>query len=195
MKPGTRAPVLLLAAAAAAAPVCAAVLNDLEITRDSARYELTADVLMDASPEAIFQVLTDYDRFDRISSIYKESSYLEPAEDGTPLVYTRVEGCLLFFCMNMRRVERLETRWPQWIRTTALPERSDFHFSQSEWVLVPEGDGTRVSYRLEMEPDFRVPPVIGPWVLKRRLLSGGARAVERIERLAQELHAEANGAI
>jgi hypothetical protein len=195
MKPGTRAPVLLLAAAAAAAPVCAAVLNDLEITRDSARYELTADVLMDASPEAIFQVLTDYDRFDRISSIYKESSYLEPAEDGTPLVYTRVEGCLLFFCMNMRRVERLETRWPQWIRTTALPERSDFHFSQSEWVLVPEGDGTRVSYRLEMEPDFRVPPVIGPWVLKRRLLSGGARAVKRIERLAQELHAEANGAI
>jgi hypothetical protein len=195
MKPGTRAPVLLLAAAAAAAPVCAAVLNDLEITRDSARYELTADVLMDATPEAIFQVLTDYDRFDRISSIYKESSYLEPAEDGTPLVYTRVEGCLLFFCMNMRRVERLETRWPQWIRTTALPEQSDFHFSQSEWVLVPEGDGTRVSYRLEMEPDFRVPPVIGPWVLKRRLLSGGARAVERIERLAQELHAEANGAI
>jgi hypothetical protein len=195
MIPAPRRSALLLAAIAASAPVCAAVLNDLDITRDSARYELTADVMMDAPAEAIFQVLTDYDRFDRISSIYKESGYLDPAEDGTPLVYTRVEGCLLFYCMNMRRVERLETRWPQWIRTTALPEHSDFHFSQSEWLLVPEGGGTRVSYRLEMEPDFRVPPVIGPWVLKRRLLSGGARAVERIEKLAQELHAEANGAI
>jgi hypothetical protein len=40
-----------------------------------------------------------------------------------------------------------------------------------------------------MEPDFFVPPIIGPWYLKRVLSSGGVRAVDRIERLALELDA------
>jgi hypothetical protein len=42
-------------------------------------------------------------------------------------------------------------------------------------------------YRLEMEPDFFVPPLIGPWYLQRTLSRGGVRAVMRIERLAREL--------
>ena len=42
-----------------------------------------------------------------------------------------------------------------------------------------------------MEPDFFVPPIIGPWYLKRVLSTGGVRAVNRIERLALELDAAA----
>jgi hypothetical protein len=38
-----------------------------------------------------------------------------------------------------------------------------------------------------MEPDFRLPPVIGPWYLKRMLSQGGVRAVMRIERLARQM--------
>jgi hypothetical protein len=38
---------------------------------------------------------------------------------------------------------------------------------------------------LVVEPDFWVPPVIGPWVLKRELRAGGERALYRIERLAR----------
>ncbi len=193
LQPAKRRPVAvvtsMLAVMALGTPASSAVLDSLDVSRDSGRYELLAEVVMQAPPEAIFEVLTDYDGLGRISSIYKESGYLDPDDDGTPLVFTRVEGCLLFYCMNMRRVERLESRRPHWIRTTALPEHSDFRFSQAEWLLEPDDDGTRVTYRLEMEPDFFVPPVIGPWVLKRRLMAGGARAVDRIERLAQELHA------
>jgi hypothetical protein len=43
-----------------------------------------------------------------------------------------------------------------------------------------------MTYKLEMEPDFFVPPVVGPWYLKRTLSQGGLRAVTRIERLARE---------
>jgi hypothetical protein len=38
-----------------------------------------------------------------------------------------------------------------------------------------------------MEPDFFIPPLIGPWYLKRTLSQGGVRAVTRIERLARQL--------
>jgi hypothetical protein len=37
-----------------------------------------------------------------------------------------------------------------------------------------------------MEPDFWVPPLVGPWRLKRAVRKG-PRAVRRIENLAREL--------
>lgn len=175
---------LLCASAAAAASI-----DSLDITRDHGRYHLVAHTHLDASPAAIYKVLTTYnnDAYGRISGIYKESRYLEPDSDGTPLVYTRVEGCLLFFCRSMRRVERLTVVKPHYIRTTAVPARSDFRYSRSVFRLKRDDGGTEVTYRLDMEPAFWLPPFVGPWLLKHVLLRGGAHAVEHIERLAQQV--------
>ncbi|HEY8521434.1 MAG TPA: SRPBCC family protein [Gammaproteobacteria bacterium] len=189
---GGAAAAAVLAAAAAWAPrASSATIRDLEVDKHRGRYELVANAFLDASPRSIYAVLTDYEdnAFRRISSVYKESDYLEPAQDGTPIVYTRMEGCLMWYCVSMRRVERLESREPYFIRTVTLPEQSDFTHSVSEWILEPVDGGTRMTYRLEMEPDFWVPPVIGPWYLKRTLSTGGIRAVNRIERLAREIDA------
>jgi hypothetical protein len=176
----------LLLGCVAGLPLPAAVIHHLDVDRHRGRYELVANTFLEAPPEAIYDVLVDYEdgAFGRISSVYKESDYLEPDEDGTPLVYTLMEGCLMFFCKSMKRVERLEVDAPHYIRTTALPEESDFTYSRSEWELEAVDGGTEVRYRLVMEPDFWVPPVVGPVILKRTLMQGGTRAINRIERLA-----------
>ena len=173
---------LLIVAAGAAA-----TLETVVVTHDDGRYKLTARAYMQAPREAIFVILTDYDHMGRLSSTYKEYGFLEPAPDGVPIVFTRMEGCVLFFCRSLRRVERMEARAPGFIRTVGLPEHSDFRYTLSEWWLEPDAGGTQIVYHLEMEPDFWVPPLIGPWILERRLQRGGAAAVDRIERLAQEL--------
>lgn len=164
-----------------------ATLESLTVTREQGRYELYAETILAAPAREIYEVLLEYDddAFQRISGVYKESSYLDPAEDGTPIVFTRMEGCLLFFCKSMRRVERLEAEEFRLIRTTTLPEGSDFTYSYSEWTFEPTEAGTRMTYRLVMEPDFWVPPIVGPWLLKRTLEVGGVRAIERIERMAR----------
>ena len=178
-----------LGALGAGALAAAATIDELDVTKQRGRYSLEANARLDATPDSIYAVLTDFDdnAYSRISRAYKESRYLEPAADGTPLVYTRMEGCMLWHCMTLERTERLETQEPRWIKSTALPDGSNFKHATSEWVLEPDGDGTKMKYRLEMEPDFFVPPVIGPWYLKRTLSQGGLRAVTRIERLAREL--------
>ena len=177
------------AALAASAAAVAATIDGLQVDRTRGRYSLEAEARLAASPEAVFAVLTDFDDngYSRISRAYKESRYLEPAPDGTPIAYTRLEGCALWHCMSLERTERLETRAPYWIKGTALPEASKFKHSTSEWVLERDGENTKMTYKLEMEPDFFVPPVVGPWYLKRTLSQGGQRAVVRIERLARQL--------
>jgi len=163
-----------------------ATLDTLEITRNHGRYELYADTYLSALPQDIFEVLLEYDddAFRRISGVYKESRYLEPQSDGTPVVYTLMEGCIMFYCLSMRRTETLETEAFSYIRTEAIPEESDFKYSMSEWTFEPEAGGTRMSYKLIMEPDFFVPPIVGPWILKRILSRGGVNVVARIERIA-----------
>ncbi len=165
-----------------------ATLRTVDVSRLQDRYRVVADTHLEASPEAVYKVLLDFDddRYRRISEIYKESSYLPPDSDGTPLVYTRVEGCLLLYCRSMRRVERLEVVTPQFIRSRSVPERSDFKYSLSEWTFEPEGEGTRVTYLMEMEPSFWLPPFVGPWFLKRTLLRGAPAAIDQIELLAQQ---------
>jgi hypothetical protein len=178
-----------LGALAVSALCAAATIDDLDVIRQRGRYLLEAEVRLAATPESIYTVLTDFDanRYSRISRAYKESRYLEPAADGTPLVYTRMEGCALWHCMSLERTERLETDAPYRIKSIALPEASNFKYSTSEWLHEHDGEDTRMIYKLEMEPDFFVPPLVGPWYLTRTLSQGGQRAVMRIERLAREL--------
>jgi hypothetical protein len=185
---------MALGALAASALAGAATMDTLDVTRQRGRYSLAAEARLDATPESIFAVLTNFadNGYSRISRAYKESRYLEPAADGTPVVYTRMEGCALWHCMSLERTERLETDAPLWIKSTTLPEGSNFKYSTSEWVLERDGENTKMKYTLEMEPDFFVPPVVGPWYLKRTLSQGGLRAVTRIERLARELDGRPN---
>ena len=174
---------------AASAAAFAATMEHLEVKRSRSRYSLAVEARLAASPESIYAVLTDFDdnRYSRLSRAYKESRYLEPAADGTPIVYTRMEGCALWHCMSLERTERLETNAPHWIKSTTLPEGSNFKYSTSEWMLERDGENTKMTYKLEMEPDFFVPPVVGPWYLKRTLSQSGLFAVTRIERLARQL--------
>ena len=176
-----------LAALCGAAIAWSATLDRVDLSETDGRYRLEADSWLDAPPAAISAVLLNFkdDAYKQISEIYKESDALGPDADGTPLVYTLVEGCVMLFCRSMSRVERLEVVTPTYIRSAVVPERSDFRYSTAEWTLKSEGEGTRVHYRMVLEPDFWLPPFVGPTLLRRVLMRGGVDAVDRIEELAQ----------
>ena len=92
---------LALAAGGAAGLACvelfAATIRTIEIEHDEGGYRLVSTAYLEAPREAIFEVLTDYERFGRISSTYKDYGFMEPAADGTPIIHTTMQGCVLFF--------------------------------------------------------------------------------------------------
>lgn len=181
----------LLVALTAAGAAGAAEIREVTVEHRDGRYYMHSETWFDAPRLGVFDVLTDYDRFHRISSIYEETRFEPPAPDGTPRVFTRVVGCVLFFCRSMTRTERLETDGPGFIRAVTEAGASDFDHAVATWQLSDENGGTRVIYDIEMEPAFWVPPVIGPYVMKRKLMQGGRDAVQRIEALARESEADA----
>ncbi len=164
-----------------------AEVTDIEIKRDGSRYVLVSTTHYDATPEQVFGVLIDYDRLAEISDAIEESRYIEPGDDGQVLVYTRIGACVFFYCKTIEKIEHLEFTHPTYIQTTAIPDRSNVLYSQSEWKLAAaDGGGTEVIYRFEFEPNFWVPPLIGTMIIKRVFIDDGASTVDQIEKLAQK---------
>ena len=93
---------------------------------------------------------------------------------------------MLFYCKSVERTGSVEHEPLRYIKATVDPEQSDFHLSNETWEFSPEGEGTLIKYQLEMRPKFWVPPVIGPYVLKKKMADDGIEALDRIEAIAQD---------
>ena len=162
----------------------AAELRFIEVDRDDDLYSLQSVTWFDTRPEDLYAVLTDYEMFHRFTSAIVESKNLDPDSEGRPEFYTRMEGCVLFWCRSFVRIGYLVLDPMHEIKAIVDADRSDFKISTERWRLRSEENGTLLIYEFEMIPDFWVPPVIGPYYIKRALRSGGERAAERIEALA-----------
>ncbi|MGB5245773.1 MAG: SRPBCC family protein [Woeseia sp.] len=160
-------------------------LQDVTVRYVEDRYHLKSVAWFDATHEELYRVLTNYDHFTKFTSAFVETRNLAPDSKGRPRFYTRMEGCVLMFCKSMQRNGYLILKPPYEIIAVAYPKQSDFRYSRERWHLEPEKGGTKMTYTFEMEPAFWVPPVVGPFMIKRTLREGGIDAVDRIEAIAQ----------
>ena len=166
--------------------VVAADIRMLEVEKEDEAYVFDSWTYLAAPPADVFAVLLDYEQYPRISGVYKESRYIEPAEDGRPRVYTRAKGCILFVCRELIKTEALHVTPDTHISAVVEPAGSNLSAGRTDWWLEPEGEGTELHYRMSVTPDFWVPPIIGPFVIRIALKRAGSRAVVRLEQLAIE---------
>ena len=176
----------------------AADIRKLDVWKSGDVFFVDLVGYVDAPISEVYDVLVDYDHLDRLSDSIVESRYLEPAEDGTPLVYTRTRKCVFVFCRTIEKVDRLEQEPPHKITATAIPERSNVVHALSEWHLSEQDGDTVIEYRQELDPDFWVPPIFGPMMIKKVMRDSGRKAILRVEyhaRIAAGLSAEEPPAI
>jgi len=176
---------LLLSLLMAPAFAGAAELRSVSVDVVGGHYLMHSETWFEAGVEQLYAVLLDYDLGTQFSSVIVESRNISPDELGRPQFFTRHKTCILFFCMNFERYGYVVTEPHVTISAVAYPETSDFHVSREVWQFRQEGEGTFLTYNVELKPKFWVPPVIGPFILKRKLKSDGIRAIDRIEAIAQ----------
>jgi hypothetical protein len=172
--------VLLLLCSAAGA----GELRSVVVDRNDGRYTLKSEVWFDTDIDSIYAVFLDYDLAAQFTSFIVEARNLDAGEDGQRRFYIRNEGCVWFYCRSFERAGQVEHEPLIFIRSTADPADSDFKFSQEEWRFQTDGEGTLVAYDFSFEPKFWIPPLIGPYVLQRKLKRDSAGAIDRIEAIA-----------
>ena len=176
---------LVVALSIAMLHASAADLRSIDVDYDGRLYEFESVVWFGTGIDETFEVFSRWDYSPRFSSAVVEARDTEI--DGQPGYYVVNRGCVLFFCKSLTREGRVEREHNRAMRAFADPEKSDFRRADEVWEFSEEAGGTRVIYRLKMEPAFWVPPAIGPWMIKRKLRNEGAEAIDRIEEVAREV--------
>lgn len=163
----------------------AAEMLYINLTEEDDIYQLRSASIIDAPPDLIIKTLLDYNNFHRLSGGIKETRYLDPDPDGTPVGYTLVESCILFMCKQIKKTERVTLAAQNEIVLEVDPSRSDFKLMHSRWSVKPKGGKTVLTFDMEMTPDFWLPPLIGTWAIKRKLENTAMNMARRMEKMAK----------
>jgi hypothetical protein len=155
----------------------------VQVTQHDGRYHLVFRVVVPARSARVRALATDYAHLKRLSPDIVSSRVL-PSSRGLKLRVV-FRACVWVFCKTMMKTEWVYTAPNGVITTRAIPSESDFSYAVERWRIVADGRGTRVTYRSTAVPKFRVPPLIGPWLIRMVLRHELERSVRRLKRLAR----------
>jgi hypothetical protein len=177
--------VCLILALCPLAAVRASDLSNIEISENSGNYRVRMVMLIHAPARYVSSVLTDYKYIYRLNPSITESEILPSPRSGTVRVKTRMQGCILFFCRDIDRVEEVREVNEGHLQAVIIPEQSDFTSGSADWRIQPVGDDSRIVYEAQLAPAFFIPPVIGSYFVKRTFAEAVITSFARLECIAR----------
>lgn len=154
---------------------------DSSVSYDAGVYSLSIEARIDAPAAMVYRLITDYDHLQDINPAIRESRILraDSPEKYRIRVVTRV--CVLFYCRDVTQSQDMVQSPGYLLEANILPEISDFRRGRAQWRLTAEGDSTLMQFRAELVPDFFMPPLIGPWLIRREMANQITEIVMIIE--------------
>lgn len=160
-------------------------IDHMEVNHKAGVYRVDLDVVIDADFSSVYALVTDFERTQRLNTSIVTNELQRDAENQRWKRRLIIETCVLFYCFQVRQTEWIEVN-DTLIRTTVIPEESNLGPGGSTWEFIDLGAAqTRLRYISEKQPDFWIPPLIGPWLLKSKLRAEVLQTVENIEAIAQ----------
>jgi hypothetical protein len=180
---------ILCAAALAAAPSAGAIdIQQIDVRFQEDRYIVDLRAHLDAPSAAVGQVLTDFESYPELDPRILEVRLEDGAgtDRAQPRLVTRVRVCLgSFICRTVERVELIDQQ-PGLLIASAVPAESDVRFGSTHSSWRTDTTGTEITYRLEMVPDFWIPPLIGRRLMLKTLREGTVSLFTNVEHKARE---------
>lgn len=169
-----------------AGPALAAQIESLKVTQDGARYRTEMRVLLDVPAAAAYAVLTDYTLLARINPQIRQVEVLSGKAPAPARLRTLVRLCVGLLCKQVEQVQDMMQPAATELQARVIPEKSDLAYGVADWRFVPEGGHSRLYFNAEIEPKFWVPPLIGPWLVRRALTHEAITTSTGIEAAARE---------
>ncbi len=188
--------VLLLLLWGTAQTTVAAEVAAIKVTRNGDRFDTHALIVLDASPRAVFEALQDYAQLPSFNPDIRTARVLGKQANGDVQVDTEIHACVAFFCKTVHQ-EQIMHATPRAdggvVTSRILPRKGDFNRYSGRWNVTACGNGRAsacMHLDLSFTPDFWVPPVIGPWLIRARMQHDAAASSVGLEKLARKLDQE-----
>lgn len=151
------------------------------VTRSGNMYFLNLVVMVNVDHDAAYAMITDDDHLSQLTGVIISSSRLSSG----PTQYRRrivTRPCILFFCVTAVAVEDVRPSAGQAFTTSLVPSLSDFSAGGAFWSVSQAGTGrSRVDVDARLQPKFWIPPLIGPWLIRRKLVQIGRQITTHME--------------
>lgn len=159
---------------------------DSSVNHEGFIYNLSVKARIDAPLDTVYRSITDFDNLAAINPAIEESQLLATPTADTRRVRSVIRVCILMFCKRVEQLQEVTLLDDYAIEAVVLPQGGDFRSGVAHWQLTASGAATEMLFTNTFEPDFWVPPVIGPWLIKRKL-------VREVAETAMYLEAGADG--
>lgn len=169
-----------------AAPSTAATLDQhtFDFIDGHARYRFSATLA--APPDDVYRVLTAPELLGRINAGIRNSEII--ARESTNQWTRRVlmQQCVIGICFDLQFVEHVEATGDGILELTQVRNAGSFREGRARWqVGAVAANTTRLTMEADQVPSFWIPPVIGPFLMRRAFLREVGDTILRIEAIAR----------
>ena len=149
-------------------------------------YILHLDMRVEADYDSVYEVLMDFSKMMEVNNSITSSKLLE-SDDKIHKLYFVSEGCIWFFCREVKQLVTVTEMGQGYIISETHPEESDLSFGRTLWQVIDDGETTRLKYNADFVPDFWIPPFFGSAIFQDRMLEEGKKTVHGIEKLSSPI--------
>ena len=100
-------------------------LKELSIIEEDDEYQLRIVMIMDASADYVYRVITDYKHLYRIHPSITESEILPSPDNESVRLRNRFEYCIALSCFDIDWVEDIKELQDGYLKADTVPELSD----------------------------------------------------------------------
>ena len=171
----------------------AAQVLGVHVARHGSHFLIRMQFVIDALPPAVFRALRDYTALPRYTPDLLAVLVDPTAQPDQVRLRLTIRACVLMFCKLMHP-EQIITATARAdggvLAAERVPDSADFKRASGRWTVAAcrtDRARTCMNVRIELEPAFWVPPLIGPWLIRRKLAEEGQRSSSGLEQLARAL--------
>jgi hypothetical protein len=154
------------------------------VERRGERFILHSEVLVRVPKAHVQAILNHFEGLPRLNKSIRQVHILERRQNGQIRMRLRAEACVLLICLHYGWVQEVSRLANGDIRAVFDPTVSDFREGWTRYSFLAEGHGTRLIFDASLIPEFWFPPVIGTWLIRRKLAEETEETARQLEKLA-----------
>ena len=164
----------------------AAQVERITVTHHDDSFKIMFDAVVDAPARQVYEVLADYARLGKLSPVITAISVDVAPSGRAQRVRSVIKTCVWFFCRQIVQVEDVMEPDANTIIAHIVPGAGDFESGSFIWRVTNDGPRTRLHYEATRVAAFWIPPLIGPWVIRRTVREELESSIVMLERLANQ---------